>query len=333
MDEISSSRSLTAADAGNTELIRNASDSVPTLIASAGGAAKFAWEEFVYGRLPKSRHEASIFVRSATFPRMVHRPWRRTQSHRSSPCRPLHGRIDPCAGDEEAASRGAASLLSTSSYSATSSYSIRRQPCEVNGCKSSKARRPRSPSSSAGRSSPASTRVPWSGSETERLSLSLSTRPHASVPSPNSDAATSTTLATSTVSASPRKEPSSARSRSATTYVGSSLSTSKPRASSTRLPTSPLFRTTIRRTKTLTQNGMTTGDISRMVKRRLADAGLSRAFSPHSFRVCTVTDLLHQGVPLADVQMLAGHADPRTTRLYDRRHRQVTRNIVERISV
>jgi site-specific recombinase XerD len=96
---------------------------------------------------------------------------------------------------------------------------------------------------------------------------------------------------------------------------------------------SSLFRTTIRRSKVLTNNGMTAGDISRMVKRRLADAGLSTVFSPHSFRVCAVTDLLHQGVPLADVQMLAGHADPRTTRLYDRRNRRVTRNIVERISV
>ena len=36
---------------------------------------------------------------------------------------------------------------------------------------------------------------------------------------------------------------------------------------------------------------------------------------------------------LEDVQYLAGHADPRTTRLYDRRQKQVTRNIVERISV
>jgi integrase/recombinase XerD len=43
--------------------------------------------------------------------------------------------------------------------------------------------------------------------------------------------------------------------------------------------------------------------------------------------------LLTQGVPLEDVQYLAGHADPRTTRLYDRRQKQVTRNIVERISV
>jgi site-specific recombinase XerD len=45
-----------------------------------------------------------------------------------------------------------------------------------------------------------------------------------------------------------------------------------------------------------------------------------------------VTDLLEQNVPLKDVQHLAGHADPGTTRLYDRR-RKVTRNIMERISI
>ena len=67
----------------------------------------------------------------------------------------------------------------------------------------------------------------------------------------------------------------------------------------------PLFRTTIRRTRMLTQSGMTTGDMARMVKRRLADANLPTIFSPHSFRVCTLTDLLTQGVPLEDVQRLA----------------------------
>ena len=96
---------------------------------------------------------------------------------------------------------------------------------------------------------------------------------------------------------------------------------------------SPLFRTTARRTKRLTQNRMTADDMARMVKRRLREAGLSERLSPHSFRVTTITDLLEQGVPLEDVQYLAGHADPRTTRLYDRRQRRVTRNIVERISV
>lgn len=96
---------------------------------------------------------------------------------------------------------------------------------------------------------------------------------------------------------------------------------------------SPLFRTTIRRSKKLTQNAMTAGDMARMVKRRLRKASLPPRLSPHSFRVATITDLLSQGVPLEDVQNLAGHADPRTTRLYDRRQRKVTRNIVERISV
>ena len=96
---------------------------------------------------------------------------------------------------------------------------------------------------------------------------------------------------------------------------------------------SPLFRTTVRRTKVITENSMSPGDMGRMLKRRLKQAGLPSRISPHSFRVTTITDLLSQGVPLEDVQQLAGHADPRTTRLYDRRHRKVTRNIVERISV
>jgi len=95
----------------------------------------------------------------------------------------------------------------------------------------------------------------------------------------------------------------------------------------------PLFRTALRRTRRLTENGMNVVDICRLMKRRLKDAGLPAHLSPHSFRVTTITDLLEQGVPLEDVQRLAGHADPRTTRLYDRRDRKITRNIVERISI
>lgn len=96
---------------------------------------------------------------------------------------------------------------------------------------------------------------------------------------------------------------------------------------------SPLFRSVVRRTKVLTDSGMTADDIGRMVKRRMRDARLPDRLSPHSFRVTTITDLLAQGVALEDVQHLAGHSDPRTTRLYDRRQRRVTRNIVERISI
>jgi len=95
----------------------------------------------------------------------------------------------------------------------------------------------------------------------------------------------------------------------------------------------PFFRSAAGRTGELTALPVRNVDICRMVKRRLRDAGLPGNLSPHSFRVATLTDLLLQGVPLEDAQYLAGHADPRTTRLYDRRQRQVTRNTVERISI
>ena len=96
---------------------------------------------------------------------------------------------------------------------------------------------------------------------------------------------------------------------------------------------SPLFRTVAGRTGTLTNNSIRGIDICRMMKRRLDQSGLPTHLSPHSCRVATVTDLLIQGVSLEDVQYLAGHSDPRTTRLYDRRQKQVTRNTVERISI
>jgi len=95
----------------------------------------------------------------------------------------------------------------------------------------------------------------------------------------------------------------------------------------------PLFRSVIGRTGQLSSTRLHVNDVCRMMKRKLEAASLPARLSPHSFRVTTITDLLEQGVPLEDVQRLAGHADPRTTRLYDRRDRKVTRNIVERISI
>jgi len=95
----------------------------------------------------------------------------------------------------------------------------------------------------------------------------------------------------------------------------------------------PLFRAAIGKTGRLATNAIHVNDICRMMKRRLKHASLPERLSPHSFRVAVITDLLDQGVALEDVQHLAGHADPRTTRLYDRRNRKVTRNIVERISI
>jgi site-specific recombinase XerD len=95
----------------------------------------------------------------------------------------------------------------------------------------------------------------------------------------------------------------------------------------------PLFRSAAGRTGRVTENAMHVNDICRMVKRRLKDAGLSLQFTGHSFRVTTITDLLGQGIELKEVQQFVGHADPRTTQLYDRTQKRVTRNLVERISI
>jgi integrase/recombinase XerD len=95
----------------------------------------------------------------------------------------------------------------------------------------------------------------------------------------------------------------------------------------------PLFRAADGKRKQLTTAGYMAHSMQQMMKRRLWDAGLPHLFSPHSFRVTVVTDLLNQNVPLEDVQYLAGHSNPRTTQIYDRRRRRVTRNVVERISI
>jgi integrase/recombinase XerD len=96
---------------------------------------------------------------------------------------------------------------------------------------------------------------------------------------------------------------------------------------------SPLLRTAVRKENRLTDAGMTANDVCRMVKRRIRKAGLPANLSAHSFRVAVATDLFDQGVDTKDIQQLLGHSDPRTTRLYDRTDRKVTRNLVERIRI
>lgn len=95
----------------------------------------------------------------------------------------------------------------------------------------------------------------------------------------------------------------------------------------------PMFPSVDWRTGCLTDRFLSGDDIGRIVKRRLRRASLRDSLSPHSFRAAVITDLLQQGVELTEAQNLAGHADPRTTRLYDRRPRQATRSLVERISI
>ena len=64
-------------------------------------------------------------------------------------------------------------------------------------------------------------------------------------------------------------------------------------------------------------------DAARIVARLSGAAGIDKAITPHSLRHTAVTLALDAGVPLRDVQDLAGHADPRTTRRYDRGRRSL----------
>jgi integrase/recombinase XerD len=54
----------------------------------------------------------------------------------------------------------------------------------------------------------------------------------------------------------------------------------------------------------------------------------NRLISPHSLRHAAITNALDAGVPLHDAQILARHADPRTTQPYDRARGNLDRHAV-----
>ncbi len=69
-------------------------------------------------------------------------------------------------------------------------------------------------------------------------------------------------------------------------------------------------------------------DVYRMVARIAQVAAMPRHISPHSLRHAAITNALDAGVPLRDAQILARHADPRTTEHYDRARGNLDRHAV-----
>jgi site-specific recombinase XerD len=85
-------------------------------------------------------------------------------------------------------------------------------------------------------------------------------------------------------------------------------------------PDAPLFRPLRGNKKPLDPAGrMDPGAIDRMVRKYAARIGLTRGYSAHSMRATFITTALENGAQLEDVQKAAGHRDPSTTKLYDRR--------------
>lgn len=94
---------------------------------------------------------------------------------------------------------------------------------------------------------------------------------------------------------------------------------------------SPLFRSAAGRTGTLSDKPLSRVDVFYMVKRRARVAGISERVGCHSFRATGITVYLKNGGSLETAQRMANHESIKTTRLYDRRHEQITLDEVERI--
>jgi len=92
-------------------------------------------------------------------------------------------------------------------------------------------------------------------------------------------------------------------------------------------PESPLFPAAVRKTGKLSRRPLARTDAADMLKRRLKQAGLPA----HSFRATGITNFLENDGTLEAAQRIAGHADSRTTKLYDRRGQKVLLEDMERI--
>lgn len=77
---------------------------------------------------------------------------------------------------------------------------------------------------------------------------------------------------------------------------------------------------------------LTPSAVDAIVRRRAAEAGVS-GFSTHDARRTFITGLLERGVDVFTVQELAGHADPKTTKLYDRRGDDARRRAAELVDL
>jgi Phage integrase family len=91
----------------------------------------------------------------------------------------------------------------------------------------------------------------------------------------------------------------------------------------------PLFQT-LDKAHRLTGDAITRRDMLRVVKDRCVAAGLSETFCNHAFRGTGMTVFLSNGGSLEAAQDMANHADPRTTKLYDRRKDLASLTEIER---
>jgi integrase/recombinase XerD len=96
---------------------------------------------------------------------------------------------------------------------------------------------------------------------------------------------------------------------------------------------SPLFRSARGKTKKLTRSPLAREDVWRMVRRRARDAGIETLIGCHTFRATGITDYLTHNGRIEVAQRMAGHANAKTTGLYDRRGDDVDLSEVAKIGI
>ncbi|MBW4528522.1 MAG: tyrosine-type recombinase/integrase [Phormidium tanganyikae FI6-MK23] len=94
---------------------------------------------------------------------------------------------------------------------------------------------------------------------------------------------------------------------------------------------SPLFRTTVGRTRKLTERRLERREAWAMIKRRAEDTGVNTDACNHTFRASGITNYLRNGGSRDNAQKIAAHSDVRTTALYDRRDESISLDEIERI--
>lgn len=93
----------------------------------------------------------------------------------------------------------------------------------------------------------------------------------------------------------------------------------------------PLWRTTGRRTGEI--HRMLQHDAFRMIRRRAKTAGIETPIGNHTMRATGITAYLKAEGKLEHAQQMAHHSSPRTTKLYDRRGDEITRDEYKKIRI
>ena len=94
-----------------------------------------------------------------------------------------------------------------------------------------------------------------------------------------------------------------------------------------------LFQSVDRAGERLTGRVLTRRVVLAMIKRRASAAGLPPSTCCHTFLATGITAYLSNGGTLEHAQQIAGHASPKTTKLYDRTADRVTVDEIERIVI